>query len=204
MNQTGFKNLSKRQIQIIEAALEIIATIGIQNLTIKTLAAKIDVTEGALYRHFSSKNEILGGIADLFKTSSTETLDRIVQSQLTGGEKIKAFLLDRSQQFVQNPTLVQVMFSEEMFKDNDELKKKVHETMQAHRKLLNEAILEGQKTGQIRKDVSPQHLFTVIMGAFRLMVTRWKLSGFNFQLVEECVELWTALKTLISPNSMEK
>ncbi len=57
---------SERQIEIIEAATKRIDEHGIQDLTIKTLAADLNLSEAALYRHFKSKNEILLGLLTYF------------------------------------------------------------------------------------------------------------------------------------------
>jgi AcrR family transcriptional regulator len=53
------QEFTDRQIEIMEAATNRISKYGIQNLTIKTLAEDIGLSEPALYRHFKSKNEIL-------------------------------------------------------------------------------------------------------------------------------------------------
>jgi len=53
-----FSNFTKRQTQIIQASVAIIATKGIQGLTMKKIAASIGISEPAIYRHFASKNEI--------------------------------------------------------------------------------------------------------------------------------------------------
>ena len=50
--------LTTRQKQITQIALELIASGGIQNLTIKNIAAQLKITEPAIYRHFNSKAEI--------------------------------------------------------------------------------------------------------------------------------------------------
>ena len=50
---------TKRQNEIIDAALKLTAEGGIQNLTVKHLADTIGVTEPALYRHFRNKAEIV-------------------------------------------------------------------------------------------------------------------------------------------------
>ncbi len=39
--------------------MEIISEIGVENLTVKTIATKMNVTEAAIYRHFPGKNELL-------------------------------------------------------------------------------------------------------------------------------------------------
>ncbi len=187
---------TKRQKEIIDATLEVISTQGIQYLTIKTLAAKLQVTDGAIYRHFKSKDEILTFIAELFKVSSTEILDRILASSTSNIEKIKAFFLGRCQQFSGDHGLVLVLFSEDIFKGHQTLQKKIHETIGAHKKLLVEAIVGGQQEGVIEL-IDPEHLFTIIMGALRLLVTRWRGADFGFDLTREGEKLWYSLEKLI-------
>ena len=51
--------LSKRQKEIINAALKLISEGGIQALTMKNLAKMLEITEPALYRHFENKHDIL-------------------------------------------------------------------------------------------------------------------------------------------------
>ena len=49
---------------LIEAAVKVIAKRGIDALNLRELAARVGVTAGAPYHHFSSRNELLRGIAE--------------------------------------------------------------------------------------------------------------------------------------------
>ena len=53
-----------RQEQIKKAVLEIIADEGLHNFSTRNLAKKIGFTEGAIFRHFSTKRDIIKGIMD--------------------------------------------------------------------------------------------------------------------------------------------
>ena len=72
---------SERQIEIIEAATKRIDEHGIQDLTIKTLAADLNLSEAALYRHFKSKNEILLGLLTYFIEEMKDRLDVILSNK---------------------------------------------------------------------------------------------------------------------------
>jgi TetR/AcrR family tetracycline transcriptional repressor len=50
--------------RILTAAFEILDDYGLGDLTMRRLARHLDVAPGALYWHFPSKQELLGGIAD--------------------------------------------------------------------------------------------------------------------------------------------
>lgn len=196
------KELSRRQQQIAEAALEIISSQGIQKLTIKALAEKICLTEGAIYRHYTSKEEILEAIADIFKAHSTEILNRLLEADVSPLEKLKGFFLGRCQQFSQSPGLTVVMFAENIFKTSENLniEKRGHETIQSHQQLLVLSIRQGQQAGEIVAGIEPNHLFVIVMGALRLLITRWRGANFTFNLEEEGQKLWDSLYKLIANN----
>lgn len=49
---------------IVDSALEILDTYGLQDLTIRRLARHLDAAAGAMYWHFPSKQALLGAVAD--------------------------------------------------------------------------------------------------------------------------------------------
>ena len=53
------KKLTKRQNEIVDAALHLIAENGMGNLTIRHLSRRLNVTDAALYYHFHDKLEII-------------------------------------------------------------------------------------------------------------------------------------------------
>ncbi len=52
-------NIKPRQLEIIEATGKLLTTSGLNGLTIKNLALEMNFSESAIYRHFSSKEEII-------------------------------------------------------------------------------------------------------------------------------------------------
>ena len=56
---TGTLKISDRQLEIIKAAGKILTTSGVSGLTIKNLAKEMKFSESAIYRHFTSKEEII-------------------------------------------------------------------------------------------------------------------------------------------------
>ena len=67
-------SLTKRQSEIIDAALKLTAEGGIQNLTIKNLGNALGITEPAIYRHFRSKSEIVRTMIGRFDEAEYESL----------------------------------------------------------------------------------------------------------------------------------
>ena len=57
---------TKRQDEILDTALHLLADGGVKNLTMKRIAESIGVSEPAVYRHFKNKAEIVKGIIEKF------------------------------------------------------------------------------------------------------------------------------------------
>ena len=103
---------SERQIEIIEAATKRIDEHGIQDLTIKTLAADLNLSEAALYRHFKSKNEILLGLLTYFIEEMKGRLDLILSNKdRSPSELLKDLFDSQLKTFVQKPSVVSVILS---------------------------------------------------------------------------------------------
>jgi AcrR family transcriptional regulator len=173
-----------RQIEIMEAATNRISKYGIQNLTIKTLSEDIGLSEPALYRHFKSKNEILLSLLEYFKTEMKNRIQSIsFKPTDTAGDKLRAIFNSQLQTFTNKPAIVSVIFAESIFHFDESLSNKVSEIMDMMQEYVNANIDEGQKTGAYNKLIGSSTLTTIIIGAMRMTVLKWKLSKNNSNLV---------------------
>lgn len=188
---------TQRQKQIIEAAIDVIASAGIQNLTIKNLASAIGVTEPALYRHFRNKQEILESVLRYFAWESRKNLLSIVKSEKSASGKIGAFLAYHIDTFTRRPALAAVIFSEDIFQNEKKLKKSVLNLMEQSQALLLGIICEKRPQNDVRDDIEAEQIVIIVLGALRFLVTKWHLSRQGFDLKEEGNRLLEALGRMI-------
>lgn len=180
------ENFTDRQVEIMEAATARIDKHGIQNLTIKNLAADIGLSEPALYRHFASKNEILLSLLNYFITEMQVRVKSVAtQPDHTSGENLKAIFNSQLYTFTQKPAIVSVIFAESIFHFDDGLSAKVTEIMNIMHKYVGDNIQKGQDAGQYSKLIGVSTLTTIIIGSIRLTVLKWKLSGHKSNLLKD-------------------
>jgi TetR/AcrR family transcriptional regulator, fatty acid metabolism regulator protein len=175
-----------RQIEIMEAASLRIDQYGIQELTIKNLAADIGLSEAALYRHFKSKNDIMLGLLSYFIFEMSERITKIIaDKEKQPSELLKKVFVSQLNTFVQKPAIVSVIFSEGIFQFNKELSAKVLTMMALMQKNINALIVSGQNDGIYAKLLGADTITTIIMGSMRMVVLKWKLSGNKSNLVND-------------------
>lgn len=140
------QQFTDRQIEIMEAATNRISKFGIQNLTIKTLAEDIGLSEPALYRHFKSKNEILFSLLEYFKTEMKNRIQSIpLKATDTEADKLRAIFNSQLQTFVSKPAIVSVIFAESIFHYEEKLSNKVSEIMDMMQEFVKANISKGKE-----------------------------------------------------------
>ncbi|HAE87372.1 TPA: TetR/AcrR family transcriptional regulator [Candidatus Marinimicrobia bacterium] len=188
-----------RQKEIINVSLELLTDYGIQGLTIKNLSKKIGISEPAIYRHFDNKVEILSALLDFFRQNNECFFEKEVGESIPAPDKIENILMNHFRVFTENPSLVTVIFAEELFRNEAALSDKVISIMEYNSSVIQTILDEGQAAGTIRMDIPAEHLTLIVLGTLRLFVKKWQLTGASFSLMDEGLKLTTSLKNLLKP-----
>jgi len=154
-----------RQGQIKKAVLEIISTEGIGKLSTRNLAAKIGVTEGALFRHFSSKKEIMLAILNDVKNELLVEQERITySSSLTAEQKLFDFLCRHITYLIENKGITILLFSEAAHMNEPLLKKGLREILLTQKEYISRIIKQGMNEGVWDKSLNVENVATLYMG----------------------------------------
>ena len=191
-------NLTERQREILDAAINIISKKGIQNLTIKNLSKKIGFSEPAIYRHFESKMEILLAILSRFESQIHKNKVLLNSETDFPIKQLGLIFKNHFSNFSKKPALASVIFAEEIFQDDKRLSDKIYSIMNFHFELILSIVKNGQKSREIRSDIKAEQLVLIIMGPLRLIIKKWTLSNHSFNLKKEGEKLWKSINILLS------
>jgi AcrR family transcriptional regulator len=189
--------LSERQKQIINVSMQLIADKGIQSLTIKNISKNVGISEPAIYRHFDSKTEILLSILEMFIENNKKIFtDKIAENESI--ETVINILFDNFiKTFSEYPTLISIVFSEEIFRNDVVFKEKTKAIIENNYNIITGIIKNLQQKGQISKDFDPKSLTTVILGSLRLCIKRWQMFNYDFDLKTEGNKLKNTIVQLL-------
>ncbi len=190
---------SDRQVQIINAAIKLMGEGGIQNLTTKNLAKEVGLTEPALYRHFSDKDDILKKVLDYLRSRIMHRLKTVTTSDVPARDKLRELVIGQFTAFTNRPEVVVVLLSEGLYQNNRELSALIYSIMQESAVYYISVIQEGQVNGIFRKDLQARRIAFMIMGSMRFCVIQWYLSGFYYDLIPKGEDLLNTFFTLLDP-----
>ncbi|RLD34122.1 MAG: TetR/AcrR family transcriptional regulator, partial [Bacteroidetes bacterium] len=169
----------------------------IQGLTIKNLSKAIGISEPGIYRHFESKTEILINILNNFKEMALGLSGIIETYNVSAIEKMRFMFSKLFEMFSENPSIVSVIFSEEIFKNEEVLKNKIAEILNLNTQTIEKIIAKGQAEKNVREDIDEENLALLAMGSIRLLVKKWDLNNHNFDLSAEGEKLINVLSKVL-------
>ena len=79
----------ERRVQILETLATMLQEPGAERVTTAALAAKLSVSEAALYRHFASKAQMFEGLIEFIEQSVFTLVNQIVEREADGGMQVQ-------------------------------------------------------------------------------------------------------------------
>jgi TetR/AcrR family transcriptional regulator, fatty acid metabolism regulator protein len=194
------KDLSDRQLEIIEASGKILMAKGLMGLTTKNLAAEMGFSESALYRHFANKDAIILLLIQFLGNNVNQRFDVILNSDKNPVEKFVALFESHFRFFNKNPHFLVIILSDGIIDVSDEIKQSIVDLAQLNSDSIEKMIKEGQESRFFTKSISSNDLVHISSASFRHLMLKWKLSGFTFDIEKEGNRLIQSILTLISTN----
>ncbi len=179
-----------RQHQIIEAARNLIAAKGMDGVTIDAIAEEVGLTEGAIYRHFASKHQILSLLVDDIERN---LLDTVESAQTEGASAVDSLehILEAHLSDVEGHRAVSfVVIAEAMGFDGTTLAPKVSLMFTRYLELIQAVLDRGIREGSIRPDINANAAATTFFGLIQSTATLWALNGYAGQLAEFRSDMW--------------
>ena len=189
--------ISDRQFEIIEAAGKILTESGVSGLTIKNLAKEMKFSESAIYRHFTSKEEIIIALLEYLAKSMDERYENAISEEQTPEEKFVTMFQNQFSFFKKNPHFVAAVFSDGLMEESKRINETILKIMGVKIKHLQPIILEGQQMNVYTNTIPSEELIHIVMGTFRLQMYKWRISNFEFDILKNGDKMIKSLLTLI-------
>ena len=189
--------ITPRQLEIIEVAGKILTVSGVSGLTIKNLAKEMKFSESAIYRHFTSKEEIIIVMLDYVSGIIDQRLNNAILVDDDPESKFKAIFQSQFNFFSNNPHFVVAVFSDGFMEESQRINEIIIKLMAVKVKHLMPIIMEGQQKVIFTNTVTTDELMSIVMGTFRLLMYKWRIANFEFDIKRNGENMVQSLLTLI-------
>src|SRR5687768_5169862 len=170
----------ERRVQILQALAMMLEQPGAERITTAALAARLEVSEAALYRHFASKAQMFEGLIE-FIEQSVFTLVNQIQEREDGGDagarpaaRIVAMLVQFAEK---NPGMTRVMVGDALVFENERLQQRMNQFFDKIESTLKQCLrgADGSATPTLDAQVRASMLTAFVVGRLQ----RFARSGFR-------------------------
>ncbi len=183
-----------RQAQIVNAARKLIVKYGSEHVTARRIAKEIGISEGAIYRHFKSKREILSLLLDNIEKSLIADLDKGKAGDFTPLQRLENALRSHVCSVEQRKGIPFLVMAEIISLGDKKLNKQVTGTITRYTDQIKVLIHDGVQAGEIRQDIDQDAAATLLFGMIQGLVNVWALSGYSFDLEQKYSAGWSVLR----------
>ncbi|MFC7408520.1 nucleoid occlusion factor SlmA [Hydrogenophaga atypica] len=168
----------ERRVQILQTLAAMLEQPGAERVTTAALAARLQVSEAALYRHFASKAQMFEGLIEFIESSVFGLVQQITQRE-SNPSQCAARLVTMLLQFGEkNPGMVRVMVGDALVFEHERLQQRMNLFFDKFDAALRQALREAVPTSDT--PTTDTNVLAGVLTAFAVgRLQRFARSGFR-------------------------
>ncbi len=173
----------ERKLQILQALAAMLENPKGEKITTAALAARLDVSEAALYRHFASKAQMFEGLIEFIESSVFGLINQITRNEESGLQQVRTIvgmLLDFADQ---NPGMTKVIIGDALVNEDERLQLRMNQFADRVELALRQALKLAASQGMVRESDAATcagFLMAFVMGRWH----RFAKTGFKLRPAE--------------------
>jgi len=176
----------ERRVQILHTLAAMLEQPGADRITTAALAARLSVSEAALYRHFASKAQMFEGLIEFIESSIFSLIHQIVEREASGSAQAQRITHVLLQFGEKNPGMARVMVGDALVFENERLITRMNQFFdrvesQLRQSLRAAAEADGTPTPTVDANGRASALTAFIVGRLQ----RFARSGFKRSPTEQ-------------------
>jgi TetR/AcrR family transcriptional regulator len=175
----------ERRVQILQALATMLEQPGAERITTAALAAKLDVSEAALYRHFASKAQMFEGLIEFIESSVFTLINQIMERDADAAQKAARMVTVVLQFGEKNPGMTRVMVGDALVFENDRLQQRMNQFFDRIESSLRQVLRDAAQAQQsATPTVDAQVRAALLVSFVQGRLQRHARSGFKRSALE--------------------
>ena len=176
----------ERRVQILQTLASMLEQPGADRITTAALAARLQVSEAALYRHFASKAQMFEGLIEFIESSVFTLVNQITEREPGGAVQAQRIVVMLLQFGEKNPGMVRVMVGDALVFEHERLTTRMNQFFDRVESQLRQSLRAatgeaGSATPMVDANALAPGLTSLVVGRLQ----RYARSGFRRQPTEQ-------------------
>jgi AcrR family transcriptional regulator len=186
-----------RREQIAEAALRLVATVGLRQLSMAAIAKQVGIVPSGIYRHFKNKEAILAAVLDRIERRLLANVQAAREESDDPVECLKGVFFRHIGFIRDGRAIPRLIFSDDVHAENPRYRLRIFEILLHYRSAVGEIIRRGQSQGRIRKDIDIPTIAMMLFGTVIPAGILWHWTDGKFNVMQYARQAWRTFETAI-------
>ena len=170
----------ERRTQILQTLAEMLQQPSAERVTTAALAARLQVSEAALYRHFASKAQMFEGLIEFIETSVFTLINQVADREADGSRQARMIVILLLQFGEKNPGMARVMVGDALVLEHERLSARMNQFFDRVEGQLRQSLRQAdQGPGLATRSADAQWLASGLSALALGRLQRFVRSGFR-------------------------
>ena len=196
MNQvTTRRRLSSedRQSEIIRVAVELAADKGVDSVTTQDMADAMQLTQGAIFRHFATKDDIWVAVMQWIRDRLMKVLDKAAADATDPLNAIERMFFAHITFISKHPAIPRLMFSELLHKKNSKLRQLIQGIISGYETKIAGLLESAKSQSLVSDDLDSQSAAVLYIGMIQGLVMQSSIFGGKRSLQQQAENIFPIL-----------
>ena len=176
--EIGKRRSSKeRRALAIDAVIDLASGMNPADITTAAISERMGLTQGALFRHFPTKDAVLQAVMESVSERLLSRIDEAVREETAPLEALRAIFMAHVGFIESNPGVPRLLFSELQRTEETGAKRAVGAFLKASAMRILGQLDEAKKLGLVSSDICPRSAAMSLVGSVQGLVIQAMLSG---------------------------
>jgi TetR/AcrR family transcriptional regulator len=169
----------ERKLQILQTVAQMLEQPKGEKITTAALAARLELSEAALYRHFASKAQMFEGLIEFIEKTVFGLINKITQEEKSGVKQIEAIIAMLLNFAQKNRGMTRVLIGDALVNEDERLQQRINQLLDRVEATLKQSLRMAATQGELGEAVDVGAYSNLLVC---YVIGRWTLfakSGFT-------------------------
>jgi TetR/AcrR family transcriptional regulator len=169
----------ERRLQILQTLAEMLEQPKGERITTAALAAKLQVSEAALYRHFASKAQMFEGLIEFIESTLFGLINQITTHEEDGFKQLRQILTMLLSFAERNPGMTRVIIGDALVTEDDRLQVRINQLVDRLELSIKQSFRTAVAQGRLPQETDPSARANLLLSYVQGRWLRFAKSGFK-------------------------
>lgn len=179
-----------RQSEIIRVAVELAAEKEVCSVTTQEMADAMHLTQGAIFRHFASKDEIWLAVMHWIRERLMKVLSKAASEASDPLDAIERMFLAHIAFISKHPAIPRILLSEVQNKKHSKLRQLIQEIMSGYEERIAGLLEEAKVQGLVDATLDSRSAAVLYIGMIQGLVMQVSIFGDKRSLLQEAEKIF--------------